>query len=93
MTTTISFNPDGTAHRLWTEAVPLHTLGRLEVRRASTIEFESANQVWEVRDLNRIVRFSTRSRAVCLEWEQQNLQPDYNCNCFISLEGPSVQMH
>jgi hypothetical protein len=28
---TISFNTDGTAHCLWTEALPLHELGRLEI--------------------------------------------------------------
>jgi hypothetical protein len=29
----ISFNPDGTAHCLWTEALPLHELDRLEIHR------------------------------------------------------------
>jgi hypothetical protein len=76
MNTTISFNPDGTALCLWTEAVPLHELGRLEIHRATNIEFNNATQKWEVRDQKGEVRFFSKSRSACLEWEQQNLQPD-----------------
>lgn len=71
----ITFMLDGTAHCLWTEAVPLHALGRLLVRRASTIEFDTPTQQWQVRDLQGRMRFSARSRNACLEWEQQHLQP------------------
>ena len=46
---TITFSLDGTASCLWTEAVPLHELGRLEVQRASMVEFNGATQLWEVR--------------------------------------------
>ena len=77
MTThTITFAPDGTARCLWTEAVPLHELGRLEIQRASQIEFNHADQKWEVIDRKGRVRFIARSRSACLEWEQQNLQPE-----------------
>lgn len=71
----ITFQSDGTARCLWTDAVPLQALGRLEVRRASTIEFDNARQHWVVRDRQRRTRFFARSRAACLEWEQQHLQP------------------
>jgi len=77
MTThTISFNPDGTALCLWTEAVPLHELGRLEINRATNIEFNNSTQHWEAKDLKGKVRFIATSRSACLEWEQRNLQPD-----------------
>ena len=72
----ITFNPDGTALCLWTEAVPLHELGRLEIHRATNIEFNNGTQQWEVKDLKGKVEFFARSRSACLEWEQQNLQPD-----------------
>ena len=72
----ISFQPDGTAHCLWTEALPLHELGRLEIHRASNIEFNNTTQHWEVKDLRGKVRFFARSRSACLEWENVNLQPD-----------------
>ena len=76
MNINISFKPDGTAQCLWTEALPLHELGRLEITRASNIEFNNTAQHWEVKDRKRRVRFIARSRSACLEWEQQNLQPD-----------------
>jgi hypothetical protein len=55
--------------------VPLHELGRLGVERASAIEFNNDRQNWEVKDLKGRVRFFAKSRAACLEWEQQNLTP------------------
>jgi hypothetical protein len=73
---TISFNSDGTAHCLWTEVLPLHELGRLEIHRATNIEFNNTIQQWEVKDMKGRVRFFARSRSACLEWEQLNLQPD-----------------
>jgi hypothetical protein len=72
----ISFTPEGTAHCLWTEALPLHELGLLEVTRASNIEFNNATQQWEVIDRKGKARFIAKSRSACLEWEEQNMQPD-----------------
>ena len=76
MTTQISFKPNGTAQCLWTDVLPLHELGRLQISRASNLEFNNATQQWEVRDQKGNVRFFAKSRAACLEWEQQNLQSD-----------------
>jgi hypothetical protein len=72
----INFRPDGTARCLWTEAVPLHELGRLAITRASTVEFEPATQLWEVRlaSAPQVVAFSHPSRERCLEWERSALQ-------------------
>ena len=75
MNITIAFNPDGTAQCLWTEALPLHELGRLEITRASNIEFNNTTQQWEVSDRKGKVRFFARSRSACFEWEQRYLQP------------------
>ena len=72
----ISFKPNGTAQCLWTEALPLHEIGRLQVTRASNIEFNNADQKWEVIDRKGKVRFIAKSRTACLKWEHQNLQPD-----------------
>ena len=72
----ISFKTDGTALCLWTEAVPLHELGRLEITRAANIEFNNATQNWEVKDRKGKVLFIAKSRSACLDWEQKNLQPD-----------------
>jgi hypothetical protein len=75
-THTTSFNTEGTALCLWTEAVPLHELCRLQIGRATKIEFNNASQQWEVKDRKGKNRFFAKSRSACLEWEQQNLQPE-----------------
>jgi hypothetical protein len=75
-THTISFNPNGSAHSLWTDAIPLHELGQLEITRASNIEFNNTAQQWEVKDRRGHMRFFSKSRSACLEWEQTNLQSD-----------------
>ncbi|MGO8931254.1 MAG: hypothetical protein ACLQU3_30735 [Limisphaerales bacterium] len=72
----ISFNLDGTAQCLWTEVLPLHELGRLEITRVSNIEFNNTTQHWEVKDMKGRLRFIAKSRSACIEWEGQNLQPD-----------------
>lgn len=71
----ITFAPDGTARCLWSEAVPLHELGRLDIKRASTVEFEPSKQQWEVRLASEpdVVAFSHPSRATCLDWERNIL--------------------
>ena len=75
MNITIEFNPNGSANCLWTDAISLHELGRLEITRASNIEFNNTTQQWEVIDRKGRVRFFARSRSACLKWEHQNLQP------------------
>ncbi len=68
----ITFAPDGTGHCLWTEALPLHKLGQLDLQRASKIEFNASTQEWEVKSLKGQLLYSHRSRAKCLAWEQQH---------------------
>ena len=72
----IAFKPDGTAHCLWTEALQLHELGQLQITRATNIEFNNTTQHWEVKDRKGKVRFFSRFRPACLEWEHENLQPE-----------------
>ena len=70
---TITFTPEGTANCLWTEAVVLAELGRLDIQRASTVEFNPAKQQWEVRLASDpgVVAFSHQSRQACLAWERE----------------------
>ncbi len=51
-------------------------LAGLQITRASNIEFNNSTQQWEVKDRRGKIRFIARSRSACLEWEQQNLQPE-----------------
>src|SRR4051812_10014501 len=71
----LMFSTDGTASCLWTEAVPLQELGKLEIRRASTVGFNILKQKWEVRLLSKpnVIAFSHPSRQRCLDWERNTL--------------------
>jgi hypothetical protein len=69
------FGTGGTGRCLWTEAVPLQELGRLDVQRASTVEFNQTRQVWEVRlaSAPEVVAYEHSSRDTCLDWERSHL--------------------
>ena len=68
--TVLTFGPDGTAGGLYTEAIPLRELGRLSIRRASTIEFDDASQCWVVRSPEGAQLYQSPSRQLCLDWER-----------------------
>ena len=67
----IKFDKQGTGHCLYTEAVDLSSIGPLKIARASSIEFNQADQQWEVRSPEGQLLFQSRSRSVCLAWEHQ----------------------
>jgi hypothetical protein len=71
--TTITFQTDGTAQCLYSDAIPLQSIGQLEMTRASTIEFNASKQEWEVGNMNNQLLYSHASRTACLEWEQKHL--------------------
>ena len=76
MKTTLRFTPGGHIDCLYTEAIDLHALGRLQVVRATDIRFNDITQQWDVHDADTgKVMFSHTSRNECLQWEQTNLQP------------------
>ncbi len=69
MNPVLTFDVDGTGHCLHTDAIPLQTLGTLEVQRATSIEFNPAAQQWEVKDAEGVILHSNPSRSCCLAWE------------------------
>jgi hypothetical protein len=71
----LRIDPSAMVHCFYTEAIDLAQIGRLEVRRASTVEFNDNNQQWEVRNPAGLLLYSHPSRANCLAWEESNLQP------------------
>lgn len=77
MKTTLRFQADGgLIDCLYTEAIDLRELGKLQVTRATDIRFDEISQQWEVHDAGSDrVLFSNPSRAECLAWEHHNLQP------------------
>ena len=76
MSHTLRFTPGGQVDCLYTEAIDLRVLGRLQVVRATDIRFNPANQQWDVHDAGTgAVIFTHASRTRCLHWERRNLQP------------------
>jgi len=71
ITAVLKFDPTGTGHCLFTEAIDLSSLGALEIVRASSIEFNNQTQQWEVKSPEGELLFSHPSRQACLDWERQ----------------------
>lgn len=74
----IRIGPAGNARCLYSELIPLQSLGRLEIGRASSIEFDEKTQLWEVwseprKNRRARVLFRHAARQKCLEWEQETL--------------------
>ena len=69
----INIGPDGTVRCLWTETVPLHELGRLDVQRACSVEFDNRLQAWRVFDREGDCLYCSPSRETCLAWERKHL--------------------
>jgi hypothetical protein len=75
MSQTLRFNTGGHIDCLYTEAIDLRALGRLQVVRATDIRFNPNTQQWDVHaaDTGHVL-FTHTSRTECLQWEQLNLQ-------------------
>jgi len=66
------FDATGTGHGLYTEAIDLHELGPLRMRRASSVEFDPPSQQWEVRLPDGTLLYRHHSRGACLAWERRH---------------------
>ncbi len=78
MKTTLRFDSAGQVDCLYTEAIDLRALGKLEISRATDIRFNPQTQQWDVHTAGENsdqVLFSHSSRSQCLRWENLNLQP------------------
>ncbi len=74
-TLVLTINADGAGSCLYSELIDLQSIGALDIRRASHIEFNNATQEWEAKSLKGVVLFSAGSRSACVEWEQHSLEP------------------
>jgi hypothetical protein len=73
---TLRFKPGGQIDGLYTEAIDLRALGRLQVYRATVIRFCERSQQWNVRSAcTGKLLLTDPSREACLAWERQNLGP------------------
>jgi len=71
----LSFDPMGIGRCAFTERIPLRSLGRLAIRRATSIEFNESRQRWEIKDARRHTLFRSVSRQRCVDWEQVHFHP------------------
>lgn len=67
---TLVVSPQGKVACLWTEMLDLSRLGKLQVQRASLVEFDNQRQLWIVQIENKEI-FAHSSRQRCLEWEKE----------------------
>ena len=73
----ILFDSAGAAHCLYSELLDLRQLGRLQIRRATRIEFNADTQLWDVLPAEGASKalFSAPTRRECLAWELANVMP------------------
>lgn len=72
MKAALLIEPTGEVIGLYTELIPLQTLGKIQTRRTTTVEFSEAIQEWQVREPRcGAVYYSNPSRERCLEWERR----------------------
>ena len=69
MNPVLTIDANGIGHCHHTDAIPLQSLGTLEVHRATSIEFNASNQQWEVKAGDGVILFTNPSRSCCLAWE------------------------
>jgi hypothetical protein len=67
----LTFDASGSGRCLYTEQFDLNTIGKLEIRRASELEFNNQAQQWEVRNPENQLLYSHASKTMCLSWEYQ----------------------
>lgn len=63
--------PDGNVEGLYTDIVPLGTLGNLNVRRATFVEFSILRQEWLVTLPEGDEIFASPNRQIALDWERK----------------------
>ena len=70
-TALMTIGTEGSAQCLYTEALPLHTLGTLHVKRWSEIEYNNHTSQWEVYLVEeKRIGYRNISREACLKWEK-----------------------
>ena len=74
---TLEVTPDGNIRCLYTDEIDLPQLGRLQVSRASHVEFDNHLRKWTVTSAKTGRRLhSSMTREQALEWERQYYSPN-----------------
>jgi hypothetical protein len=76
MKTTLDIDTNGDIHCLYTDDIDLFSVGQItNVRKASNVEFNEKDQVWEVLSLGGKVMHTNPNREKAIEWEIKALSP------------------
>ena len=70
----LRISKDGHVRCLYTEAIDLRKFGKLATKRASTVQFNSHRQVWQVWEgamQKRRILYRHPLRETCLAWERE----------------------
>ena len=68
--------PEGDLHGLYTDEINLFSVGRVtDVKKASNVEFNQDEQVWEVLSLEGEVLHKTSNRNSAIDWEIEAFSP------------------
>ncbi len=70
---TLTILPNGTLQGLYTEVIDLGALGRLNIQRLTTVEFDHRSQLWRVLDRQGQCLYASPTRSLCLRWELEQL--------------------
>lgn len=66
----------GDVHCLWTDDINLFDIGLVtNVRKASNVEFNESEQIWEVLSLKGDVLHQNKNREEAIEWEIGAMSP------------------
>jgi len=75
-TITLDIHPNGDVHCLYTDDVDLFALGIVtDIHKASNVEFNEAEQTWEVLSLEGKVLHTNPNREKAIDWEIEAFSP------------------
>lgn len=69
----LEIDKEGNMHGLYTDEIDLFSIGRVtNVHKASNVEFNETEQMWEVSSLDGEVLYKDQNREAAIEWEIKN---------------------
>ena len=72
-TITLDIHPNGDVYCLYTDYIDLFAIGLVtDIHKASNVEFNEAEQTWEVLSLDGKVLHTNPNREKAIEWEIKN---------------------
>ncbi|RLC88992.1 MAG: hypothetical protein DRJ03_00080 [Chloroflexi bacterium] len=70
MKVVLEIDKEGNMHGLYTDEIDLFSVGRVtDVRKASNVEFNQNEQVWEVSSLGGDILYKNSNRNAAIDWE------------------------